>query len=153
MTLYILSKLGNILRFHSPNWRTKEIIKFAILIFFLAISLSISSFFLFHCCRIQGNHLPNDDSNEDGMLNKNGRLYKAHDSDGDDDANNLSSDASSLTIHSQRADQHRTIAMSTPNSILLSSIILLFAFDILLLPVLSIYKQRMLKRLIRRFCL
>lgn len=102
---------------------------------------------------MQGNHLPNDDSNDDGMLNKNGRLYKAHDSDGDDDANNLSSDASSLSIHAQRSDQHRTIAMTTPNSILLSSIILLFAFDILLLPVLSIYKQRMLRRLYRRFFL
>lgn len=153
--VYILSKPGNILRSHSPTWRTKEMfqlrIKFTFPLFFLANSLSISSSFCFRCCHMQGNHLPNDDTNEDGMLNKNGRLYKAHDSDDDDDANNLSSDASSLIVHSQRSDQH--IAISTPNPILLSSIVLLFVFDILLLPVLSICKQRMLRRLFRRFFL
>ncbi|XP_055305243.1 opioid-binding protein/cell adhesion molecule isoform X1 [Sitodiplosis mosellana] len=100
-----------------------------------------------------GNNLPNDDSNEDGIINKNGRLYKVqHGENDDDDINDVNSSASTLNIH-QRQEHRTMMAKSTPNSILLSSIILLFALDFLLLPVLSIYKQRMIRRLFRRFSL
>lgn len=116
------------------------------------MSARVFCLFFFVFVLNQGNNLPNDDANEDGMINKNGRLYKVHDGDEDADGDDLSNSASSLIIHQQQ-QPHWTMAINTPNSILLSSIILLFAFDFLLLPVLSIYKQRMLRRLFRRFSL
>lgn len=79
-------------------------------------------------------------------------MQQGGDDDDDDELNELSSSASTLNIH-QRQEHRTMIAKGTPNSILLSSIILLFALDFLLLPVLSIYKQRMMRRILRRFSL
>lgn len=105
-----------------------------------------------HTSKHQGNNLANDESNEDGLINKNGRLYKAQNGgDGaDDGSNDVSGSANTLKIHHQCQHQRRwSIAMNTFDSILVSSIILLFAMDALLLPALSVYKLRLLRRV---FC-
>lgn len=97
--------------------------------------------------------MSNDESNEDGSMNKNGRLFKSQ--NGDDDRNGISS-ATGLKMHQRHAGNKHTITaiFHTQTSVLvLSSLILLFACDFLLLPVLSVYKKWMTQKLFPRISL